>query len=485
MEHKDKKGRTRFRQLSLVMILTCGTWSMFNALQAAYWQFFMTDVLLISAATAGVCLIIATTFELISCFLVGPIIEWARLPWGKYRSWVILAPPIITICFLMMFTDYRLPEIAMSGLLVLGYCIAHIGVNAVTTVRNLVISISGKTPQDRSILSTKKGQGSSIGTFIFGLIGLNCILFFNGGDPNAPEGYQAATLMFGTFFVITHVILFRVFPRSDTKNLKEEERQLNHLSIRWMWKSLTSSPPFIAIVLADSIRYIARAIMLGIIVYYFQYVLNDISASAFFFSASGIIAMIGSFLAEALIHKISKRTLYLFGYIVMIICFVLMFIFGLSAVAFIILSATWYFGLSFVNAAQVGMYADGIDYAVYKQKSDCRAWLMSLTTIPPQIGNLGRAVFVGLGLAVIGYSAQVTPAPEVVLGIRVLACIIPAVLMAIGLFMLLKWFNLEDKELITIREELTALGLNKDLDNTETVDGSDIEYNPDGRNLDR
>lgn len=466
MKNKVGEGKWRFFGFSLVMIFSCGSMSMLNALQASYWQFFMTDVCMMSTAIAGICLTFGSAFELVSCFLTGPMMEKIKLPGGKYRPWLLVSPPFVTLCFLLMFTNYGLPEVVMACLMTFGYCIANFGINAGTTLRNLAISIGGKTPQQRAILSTKKGQGSSIGTFVFGLIGFNCILFFNGGDANAPQGYQAATLMFGGLFIISHLLLFKYFPKRTLKRTQKID-ETKPITLRETLLAMKSSPSFTAIIVADSLRYIARAVMLGIIIYYFEYVLNDIAASSIYFSASGIIAMIGSFLAEALVHRMSKKTLYLSGYIIMLSSLVLIFLFGLTTPVFITLSFLWFFGLSFVNSAQIGMYADGIDYSVYVQRRDCRVWLMSLTTIPPRIGNFGKALVVGLGLTAIGYSSGVPPTPEVIEGIRVLTCIIPGIIMAVGLFVLLKWFTLNDAKMVAIREDLMANGLSKDLEESE------------------
>jgi len=444
---------------------------MMNAFQSSYWQYFMTDVVFISTAVAGICLTVGTVFEVLSVFTTGPMMEAIRFPKKKFRFWLTITAPFITACFLMMFTNWGFSEVLTASIMTFGYGVMNFGINAAVTCRNLVVSIGGKTPKKRSVLSTKKGQGSSVGTFVFGLIGFNSIMFFSGGDPGVPSGYFGAVLMFGTLLMASQLYLARVFPQSTIEDERKAGKGSGHLSLKWMLSSLKASPPFIAILAADSIRYISRATMLGIVAYYFQYVLHDLAASAFFFSAAGIIAMIGAFLSEILVQKISKRALYYTGYVTMISSLLLMFLFGLTVPAFILLACLYYFGLSFVNSGQIGLYSDGIDYAVYKQKSDCRIWLMSLTNLCPSLGNFGRALVVGLGLAIIGYSAQVTPTPEVIMGIRILACIVPASLMVIGIFVLYKWFDLSDKKMIEIREELMSLGLaredNEALPNTD------------------
>ena len=183
-----------------------------------------------------------------------------------------------------------------------------------------------------------------------------------------------------------------------------------------------------------------------------------------YFSASGIIAMVGSVLAEIAVRYVAQKTIYILGYAIMIVCFFLMYAFGLSTPVFIVLSCIWFFGLSFVNATQISMYSDGIDYGIYRRGVDSRLWLMSLTTIPPRIGNFGKALVVGIGLAAIGYTAQVVPGPEVIDGIRFLACIAPAIIMVIGLIVLLKWFTLSDTQIIEIRKELEVAGLGKGLE---------------------
>lgn len=459
-----------FRKLSFSFLLATSSWSMLNTLQVSYWQYFMTDVCLMDSSVAGTVLLIAGIIDFITCLFVGYIVEKLNFSLGKYRTWMLICPPFFVLGFFMMFTDYGLGESVMAAIMTLGYTIAYLAANIAVTVKNLVPSTEATTEKERAILSAKKGQGSAIGPFLFGIIALNIIMYFNGGSQNGAFGYTIATLVLVSIAVICHFILFFSMANRTSRRMDAEEKtrssndespspsflihpapeqngekipkiQIEHIPLRKLAKAILASRSYVALLVADAFRYVGRAVLVGMAAYYFGYVLRDPASATLFFSASGIVAIIGAVIAEIMVTKVSKSAVYVTGYLMMIACFFIMFAFGTSAFAFNAIACLWFFGLALVNGTHLGLYADAIDLGIDKAGIDYRAWLMSLSTLCPKVGTIMRALITGYGLMLIGYTAGMDPTYATVMGMRVITCIIPALLMLAGLVVYLAFYR--------------------------------------------
>lgn len=457
--------------LQLGMLLAIMTWNWLNSTQQTYWSYFMTDVAFISTGVMGTILIISRVVDLVSIPVVGIIIEKLNPKWGKYRSWLVIAPIYIVVCFLLMFINYDLPDAAKAIILCLGYSLATIGINAMITAHNSVPSIAAKTIKERSVIAAKKGQGSALGAFFFGLMALPIIVFFNGGSQDGGfTGYIAAVLIFGACCVTANFILFHFCPK-DSVSSKEDVGDAGckdeRLSTFEMLKIFFKDLPLIGIIVADGCRYLAWMTMMGMVVYYFTNVLGDPGGSALFFSVSGVMAIIGSFLCEALTRRIDKRVVYIAGLVILIAAYLCAYFFAVDTFSFLIMAAFAFLGLSFVNSTQIGMYADAVDYGMYKSGRNCKAWLTAMCGYAPKIGIFGSSVVVGVGMTAIGYDASATMSLEVAQGINFLMTLLPACLMILGLICVLALDRLNNAKMVEIRKSLAERGLS-----VEFVDAS-------------
>lgn len=473
---KPAKGFSKYG-VQYGLLFAVMTWGMLNTVQASYWQYFMTNVCLISTATVAIIMLVGTVGDLVAVPLAGVMMEKIRLPWGKYTSWLLVGPVIVTIMFLFMFIAYPFGEAVSAVILTIAYCLGCLGINTMVTSQNMAVNLGSSNPQERAVLATKKGQGSALAGLVFGVIGLPIITFFNGDlGQDGPLGYLALIVILGVVLFGACFFLFKNLRRKlshDAAEGNDKEASMDADAARKladkdtapkpgageMLKMVFANGPLVSIILGDGLRYIGRASMLGMLVYYFKYVIEDPSGTSMFLGMSGIMALIGAIVTEFLVHKFAKRTMYLVGFVIMLVCYVVMYFFGTTTLSFTVIGAIWYIGLAFVNSTQVGLYSDAVDYGVYKAKRDCRAWLMSIAGYPPKMGNLGKALITGVGLMAIGFSASAEITPAIVDGMRFLMCLLPAGIFVIGLVILLVGYRLNDNKMKEIQTGLEDMGL--------------------------
>ena len=69
----------------------------------AYLAYYFTDVAKIAAVTVGTIMLITHVADAISVPLAGSIIQKVQLRWGRFRSWLIIAPVTTFVFFSLLF----------------------------------------------------------------------------------------------------------------------------------------------------------------------------------------------------------------------------------------------------------------------------------------------------------------------------------------------------------------------------------------------
>jgi glucuronide carrier protein len=75
--------------------------TMFINIELYYWAAFLTDYAKFSLAMVTIILTLTSVIDCIWIPVSGWIIERCSFKWGKFRSWLIIVPPV------MIFTDRK------------------------------------------------------------------------------------------------------------------------------------------------------------------------------------------------------------------------------------------------------------------------------------------------------------------------------------------------------------------------------------------
>ena len=147
-----------------------------------YYNYFLTDILTISAATVGTILLVARIIDAIAVPVAGGIVEMAHQKWGKYSTWLWAAPPFTAFFIALMFTGPNLKPAALSFFLGSMYVLAHLTVNLAEASQYALIPVIAQTPEDRILLSSRRAQAMSAGQLIFGLVAPSLIVLLGGNN---------------------------------------------------------------------------------------------------------------------------------------------------------------------------------------------------------------------------------------------------------------------------------------------------------------
>ncbi|KPU45119.1 putative 2,3-dihydroxypropane-1-sulfonate exporter [Oxobacter pfennigii] len=411
-----------------------------------YFPFFLTDVAMVLPAVAATILLIGRVVDTVDVPLIGALVEKSNMPWGKYRSWLFVAPPLIIIFNLLMFTDFNVSLPVKAAYLTIAYIMGYVFVNFTTTSRLTMLPVFTSDQTERAALSASRGQGAAIGQLVRGAIVLPLVLFLGGGDQT--KGYFLTVLVFGA--VIISGLYYIAYLAKDYDKPMPGRKPA---TLKDMVIAVATNKPLLLLVIADIFRLTATNVLMGLGMYYFKYVVGNLLLFAVYAPITAGCMLVGATTSRFLTNKYDKRTVYRMGIVVWAIGMISVYLFaGSNAAVFIALVGLAQFGMAISNAPSAAFYSDTADYSEWKTGKSVKALNMSLLLIPIKAGVAIGGSVAAFGLATIGFKAnEVTP--EVVQGLRVLISAVPSVIAVIAIiFMTI--YSLDKNKMAEIQEEL-------------------------------
>ena len=160
-------------RLSKPVLYTFGVGDLFFSLmvnmEVYYFAAFLTDFAQFSVVAANLILYITGAADIICALLAGIILQKVTLKFGgKYRSWLLVGPPIVAPLFILQFS--RLGSASMAAVIItLGFIASHLVFNVVFAATGSMVGTLSQRPDERTILSSSRAQGMSAAGLIFSI----------------------------------------------------------------------------------------------------------------------------------------------------------------------------------------------------------------------------------------------------------------------------------------------------------------------------
>ena len=120
----------------------------------------MTDQLMIDPAVVATTLLVARIIDFVIGVICGGIIEKVRMPWGKYRSWLLVLRWVIVFAIVCSFFDTSgWPMAFRIGVSFIGYILLNVGMSFTTNAYyGLGPALAGANPVSYTHLDVYKRQ---------------------------------------------------------------------------------------------------------------------------------------------------------------------------------------------------------------------------------------------------------------------------------------------------------------------------------------
>jgi GPH family glycoside/pentoside/hexuronide:cation symporter len=395
--------------------------------------------------------------------------------WGKYRSWLILGGiPLVGLAILCFWNGF-------SGSLVYAY-ITYVGMSMCYTLVNVpygaLNSSLTRDTDEITILTSTRMFMANLGALIVKSLPLIIAIFapkvLNPGTGkmeavyNTPEAAPAWFITMTIFALAGLALLIFCFSQTKEKVVMDEKASAN-VKVSDLWMEFVRNKPLRVLAFFFITAFAMMSVGNAADSYFMSYNIGATPLMTTIFMWLGTIpAFIFMPLVPAIKRKIGKKGMFYLFLGVAILGMLMMYVFvsipALKAQFWLLCIAQFIKNTGVVVATGYmwALVPEVVSYGEYTTGRRIAGIVNALTGIFFKAGMALGGVVPGLVLAWVGFNAEKsvqTPLAEQ--GILWLVCVIPAILLALAMWIISK-YELSDEKMDEINKAITEKALNEE-----------------------
>ena len=420
-------------------------------LETAFFLFFLTDVAQLPLAISGVIAAGASAVDTVSALLAGVFIDKFHFKKGKYRPWLLIAPTVAMVFFILCFTKIG-GDVTAGVIISIGYVVSHFCWNITYAGVRSMTNVLTDDPSERAFLSGRLGAGAALGRVISSKL-VPLITTSLAALVSGVYAYSICAAIVSVIYMVAMYISFGVTAGYDTETKSEGKK----ISFKAMGANIVTNPNLIGVVLHDILRLIAYYTVAAGTAYYAKVVLGSAAASGTILMVFYLGCFVGSFIAARVAKAIGTKNATLLGVggwaVIWGVCFFLQP--GFIALNVLLFASQVLFGLAYGLSAN--LYSMCATWSHWKSGENTIGTTMSIMTVAVKLGVTLRAMILPAALAAVGYvsSATVFDAAAIA-GINQVYFLLPFVLLLVSLVPFLFLFKIKDADVVRMNEEIAA-----------------------------
>lgn len=420
-------------------------------LETAFFLFFLTDVAQLPLGISGVIAASASAVDTISALLAGVFIDKFHFKKGKYRPWLLIAPTIAMVFFILCFT--KIGGDVMAGVIIsIGYVVSHFCWNITYASVRSMTNVLTDDPSERAFLSGRLGAGAALGRVVASKL-VPLITTSLAAIVSGVYAYSICAAVVSLLYIAAMAVSFGVTSGYDNETKSEGKK----VSFKAMGKNIVTNPNLIGVVLHDILRLIAYYTVAAGTAYYAKVVLGDAAASGTVLMVFYLGCFVGSFIAARVAKVIGTKQATILGVggwaVIWAACFFLQP--GYIALNVLLFVSQVLFGLAYGLSAN--LYSMCATWSYWKSGENTVGTTMSIMTVSVKLGVTLRAMILPAALAAVGYVSTATVFDAAAIaGINQVYFLLPLVLLAVSLIPLIFLFRIKDSDVTRMNEEIAA-----------------------------
>ena len=431
--------------------------NLMSNIETFYFMTFLTDLAAFSPAIAGLINSVFSIVDACLSWIYGGILNGTKAKkWGRYRSWLILVPWIVPFLYAFQFIRVSSNEMLSAVIIIAAAIASHVVWNIGYVANATLVSVVGKTPEDRATLASSRGTWNNIGSLLFSYLGLPLATLLAGfvGETNK---FAAAAFCLGILMVLGYYAHFKMtdgYEEIETGN--GPKAGAAKVSIPDMFKSLFANPQLMILMVADLAKWCVKFVTAAAAIYYFRDAMHNPGLMTPYLLAIGLAAIVGAFATRYLAKSLSNRTTAIISFVGMAVSLALIYVAYTSYVAVIALMtlAQFFYGVAY--SISPALYADTVVYTTRKTGKNAAGWIMGLQNLPLKVGVFMRGTIVAACLAAVGWQKGVALEGAARQGMTVALGLVPAVLCAIGAVLLVFGYKLTREKIAECQAAIDA-----------------------------
>lgn len=435
------------RTLKLSEIVGYGAGGMFTygfqlMVTGYYLMYFMTDVAGFPAALAASLYSGIQVVKMVTMLFSGVIIDSVNFKSGKYRTWVLVAGIGLGIFFPLSFFCFPLSQAAYAVIFMIVYTLQTLCYNVGWTAMRAVIGKIAKNKADVVQLNTAAQSAGTISSILYGYIGypiLGIALW-----AGTKQAYFGASCIYGATIIMGAIYLFMMCGKYENAADAVSPVKQKRVGFFEMFKALKG--PMVPFFASYSFSAASAGFYSTLLVYFTTYVLNDAAASALSLSWNAVAGLVGCLITPWLVKRMSKKSIHVWGMILSAVGYVMLAMFGRSAIPFIVIRALINVVGCPSTVVMSAMCNDIGDNIEMQGKEAPRAFLQGLTGSTTRVGLILSSTIASFSLAAIGYVAGVEFTESMINSMIVLIAVGPAIVCVLAAACML-FYRLDEKKI--------------------------------------
>jgi len=428
--------------------------NLMSNIETFYFMTFLTDLAGFGTAIAALINSIFSIVDACLSWIYGGILNGTKAKkWGRYRSWLILVPWVVPFLYAFQFIRISDNEILSAVLIIAAAIASHVVWNIAYVANATLVSVVGKTPEDRATLSSSRGTWNNIGSLLFTYLGLPFATLLANfvGEKNK---FAAAAFCLGLLMVLGYYAHFKMTEGYEEIETQSASKGGSKVSIPDMFKSLFQNPQLMILMVADLAKWCVKFVTAAAAIYYFRDAMGNPGLMVPYALAIALGAIAGSFATRYIAAALSNRTTTIVSFLGMAIALGLIYVFYNSAVAVIALMTVAQFFYGVAYSTSPALYADTVVYTTWKTGKNAAGWIMGLQNLPLKVGVFLRGTIVAACLAAVGWHSGIVLEGAARRGMTVALGLIPAILCALGAVLLIFGYKLTREKIAQCQAEI-------------------------------
>ena len=414
-----------------------------------FWSLnYLTDTVALSAAAAGLAIMIGKFWDAVTDPIMGFISDRTRTRFGRRRPYLLFGSVPLGLAMWYFFTK---PDITDPFALTVWATLALCALNTAYTIVN--IPYSALTPE----LTQDYNERTSLNSFRFGfavlgtILGAAIVLPIVTAFPNRAGGFSAAGAVMGIAMTVTALVT--VFSVHEPDHSKEP---LPTEGFFETYLSVFKNRAFVILLFTYAFNVLALNFLQGILVYYFKYLYDAEGMTTIAMVILLLVAMACIPVSVPVSKRFGKRLTYQTGFgVLAAVCVILYFfghVFGIQF--FFVMMFFGGIGLGLTYVAPWAMVPDTIEWDALRSGNRKEGAYYGMWTF---VSKSGQALSIGLSgfiLSSSGYVADAVQGAGAKSAIRLLLGPFPAIVF-LGGIVLLAFYPITEKkynEMLALRK---------------------------------
>lgn len=376
---------------------------------SSYLTVYYTDVVGLTPIVISTIMLIARIWDAVNDPMFGAIAERTRSRWGRFRPYILFGPPILALFNCLTFLNLDIPgtwKAIWCGFTYIGCGMAYTAVNIST---QCVANVMTQSNEERVSLNAFKGIGNGLSQMIVSAVAMPLILKFGNGSTSSAKGYFMSAVIFSIVCIPCFWVCFAstkeiIRVQNEKKTMLDTVKDLG-TSFKYTFKDKNA----VFLILAMFTCLTGMFGRIGIMAYYFIYILKNPALLAGFATAMSAGAMVVNLYAPYLLNRISKKYVGAIGCIALALCCVFFYFIGEYQLTRLVVFSGFLYGV--VNVAPLTCYtlsAEIIDDNWIRTGRRSDGVIVSCISFSTKMGNaVGGSIGI-LALGAVGYVANAT-----------------------------------------------------------------------------